>query len=397
MRRLPSLVAVAASAVLLAACSSNGGKSVVSSRSYKGHASEKDTTNFVNAYPATVGTRLDDCQTCHTGGTLTPTGSGDPLTKNACDFCHLIQYPATGYSGQPATYADTLNSYGAAYDAGGRTKAALLALDAADSDGDGSANGVEIAALKYPGDGTSKPGQPNAPQKVFTLAQVQALAQHSEFLLANAKRQPSDEYVTYTGVKLKDLLSAAGVSLADPSITGVTVISPDGFKTDVPIADINRQFPAGQFHAGLDVATLGANCGFVTYPSPLPNGVVDNAAIPGEQWILIGYQRDGGAIPMDPSSLDATSGKINGEGPFRLVWPQDPAGWPDRGSAVHTTCGDGLDYDGMKDHNAGRMSKGVIAIRVNPLPAGYEDFDAKNGGWAYIENSTLVIYGNGIQ
>ena len=43
------------------------------------------------------------------------------------------------------------------------------------------------------------------------------------------------------------------------------------------------------------------------------------------------------------------------------------------------------------------MVRGVIAVRVNPLPAGYEDFDAKNGGWAFIADSTLVVYGYGIQ
>ena len=33
------------------------------------------------------------------------------------------------------------------------------------------------------------------------------------------------------------------------------------------------------------------------------------------------------------------------------------------------------DYDPSLDHNAGSMVRGVIAIRVNPIPDGYEDFD----------------------
>ncbi len=394
-------ISVIAAAALLAACGSSTPNQVVaSSRAYKGHENEKDTTNFVSAYPKAVGTRLDDCQTCHKSGTLTPTGAGAPVTKNACDFCHLIQHPLTGYTGQPASYADTLNAYGSAYNAGGRTKSALLAIDGQDSDGDGdgASNGAEIAAVKYPGDPSSKPGQPNAPQKILTLAQLQALTAHTEFLLANSNKQQFDDYATYKGVKVKDLLAAVGVNPTDPQVTGVTVIAPDGFMKDVSIADVNRQFPAGLFYAGLDTATKGATCGFVNYTSPLPAGIVDGQPIPGEQWITIAYQRDGGAVPIDPSNLDPTSGKINGEGPYRLVWPQATPGAPDRGSQYSpTTSNDGYDYVSSKDHNAGSMVRGVIAVRINPLPAGYEDFDAKNGGWAFISDSTLVVYGYGIK
>ena len=392
---IPTLVAAA----LLVACSSDKTDQVVaSSRAYKGHENEKDTTNLVNAYPKAVGTRVDDCQTCHTSGTLTPTGAGAAVTKNSCDFCHLIQHPLTGYTGQPASYADTLNAFGADYMAAGRTKDALLALDAEDCDGDGATNGAEIAEVKYPGDPASKPGQPNAPQKIFTLAELQALTVHSEFLLANSTKQQFDDYATYRGVKLKDLLAAAGVDPADPLVTGVTVIAPDGYMKDVSIADINRQFPAAPFYAGLDTASLGTTCGFVNYPSPLPAGVLDGQPIPGEQWITVAYQRDGGAIPLDPSNLDPTSGKINGEGPYRLVWPQATPDAPDRGSQYSpTSCNDGHDFVSSKDHNAGSMVRGVIAVRINPLPGGCEDFDAKNGGWAFIADSTLVVYGYGIQ
>src|SRR3990172_7172487 len=143
---IPTLVAAA----LLVACSSDKTDQVVaSSRAYKGHENEKDTTNLVNAYPKAVGTRVDDCQTCHTSGTLTPTGAGAAVTKNSCDFCHLIQHPLTGYTGQPASYADTLNAFGADYMAAGRTKDALLALDAEDCDGDGATNGAEIRSEEH--------------------------------------------------------------------------------------------------------------------------------------------------------------------------------------------------------------------------------------------------------
>lgn len=367
---------------------------LVSSRAYKGHENEKDTTTFVNAYPEALGTRLDDCQTCHKSATLATTSK--PVTKNACDFCHLIQHPdSTITDTQPTKYSDTLNPFGAAYLAAGRNKAGLTSIDGSDADGDGSANGVEIKDGKYPGEAASKPGQPNAPQKVFTMDQLKGLTSHTEFLLANSNKQQYDDYATYKGVKIKDLLVAAGVDVNDAALTGVTIIAPDGYLKDIPVAKINAAYPKGLFYAGLDTATKGATCGFVTYPADLRKDLVDGGEIPEEQWLLLAYEREGKA--MDPSNLDVTSGKINGEGPFRLIVPQTKPASPDRGSQYSpTTCNDGYDYDSSKDHNAGDMVRGVIAIRVNPLPAGVEDFDYKNGGWAYVSNSSLIVYGHGI-
>jgi hypothetical protein len=384
---------------LLAGCDEkNEPQPQVSSHSYKGHSSDLDANTFVTAYPAALGTRLDDCQTCHTGGTFT-SGSGTSVksyTKNACDFCHLIQHPAPDFNEtQPTTFAETLNSFGAAYLAAGRTLDALELIATDDSDGDGFANQDEIDALKYPGDPNSKPGQPAAPMKTFTMAQLQALAVHEEFLLANSNKQQFDDYATYLGVTIADLLTAAGVDPTDAGITGITVIAPDGYLKDVPMANVNQAYPAGLYYAGLDTATLGTECGFVTYPDTLPGGLTDGGEIPGEQWLLLAYERDG--LAMDPSNLDITSGKINGEGPYRLVVPQTEPSKPDRGSQFSpTTCNDGNDYDSAKNHNAGDMVRGVIGIRINPLPEGYEDFDYHNGGWAYIDSETLIVYGYGI-
>ena len=37
----------------------------VESRAYVGHENDRDIQNFIQFYPRAVGTRLDDCQTCH--------------------------------------------------------------------------------------------------------------------------------------------------------------------------------------------------------------------------------------------------------------------------------------------------------------------------------------------
>ena len=50
------------------------------------------------------------------------------------------------------------------------------------------------------------------------------------------------------------------------------MIAPDGYLKDFTVDEITRTFPAGLYYAGLDNATLGADCGFVQYPDKLPVG-----------------------------------------------------------------------------------------------------------------------------
>jgi len=391
-----ALAILLALALPAAVCSAQEG-TAASSRSYRGHASDGDIANFVSVYRSAIGSRLDDCQTCHRGGGFTEAQGGRTVTKNPCDYCHLTQHPVAGYvEPMPAGYRATLNAYGLAYLDSGRTRRALRAIEGLDSDGDGSANGVEIAALRYPGDPASRPGQPSAPMRTFTMGQIRALPSHAEFLLVNATRQAVDYYATYRGVRIRDLLIAAGVDPDAAGFQGVTIVAPDGYLHDVSAREINAAFPRALFYGGLDSMTLGPACGFVKYPSPLPAGVSAGAPIPGEPWLLLAYERDGRAL--DATTLDVTSGRLDGEGPFRLVVPQSAPGAPDRGSAAPpVSCPDGHPFDATADHNGGAMVRGVIAIRVNPLPTGHEDFDHRNGGWAYIESASVVVYGFGVR
>ena len=394
MRKLLVLLLLAA----LAGCSTDGDEDHISSRAYKGHESDADMNNFVSIYPDTIGTRLDDCQTCHKGDTFTYDKGGQiaSVFKNACDYCHLIQHPdETFIEPQPTGYLDTLNPYGADYVQAGRSKQALKDIAGDDSDSDSFSNQDEIADLKYPGDPNSKPGQQVAPLETMTMADLKALPAHEEFLLSNSSKQQYDDYASYKGVKIKDLLEAAGVDLADQAIEGITIVAPDGYMKDFPVDAVLNPFPAGLYYAGLDNAGLGVDCGFVNYPDTLPPNLVDGGEIPGEQWLMLAYERDG--MAMDPCNLDITSGRINGEGPFRIIVPQSTPGSPDRGSNYSPTeCNDGFDYDDSKDHNAGAMVRGVTGIRINPLPAGTEDFDHQNGGWAFIDSESVIVYGHGI-
>jgi len=358
-------------------------KTIVSSRAYKGHENDKDTNNLCSVYPAIVGTRLDDCQTCHIGKMDT---TKNEQVSNACDNCHdLMVHGEGGHS-----FAETLNPFGADYSKNGRTVDALGKIKDLDSDGDSFTNDKEIKDLKYPGSNLSKLGQPNAPMITVSLDKLKSMPSHEQFMLANTSKQQFDDYATYKGVTVKELLSAIGIDTA--GATGVSFIAPDGFVKTIKIDQVNTVFPKALFYSGLDVKTLGQECGFVNYSERMPSGLTDGGTIPDEQWLMVAYERDG--TLMDPCYLDAVALKLNGEGPFRLIVPQSTPGSPDRGQSFSpSNCNDGFDYDSKKDHNAGSMVRGVMAIRVEPMPAGVEEFDYKNGGWAYINSKELLIYG----
>lgn len=100
--------------------------------------------------------------------------------------------------------------------------------------------------------------------------------------------------------------------------------------------------------------------------------------------------RDGD--PLTPGKINATTLKLDGEGPYRLVPPQKIAGSPDRG-CKETAVGDGWDCDNNKNHNAGSSARTVAVIRVDPLPDGTTDFNWYEGGWNLVDRAKLVIYG----
>ena len=359
----------------------------LSSRAYKGHENDVDANNLVSVYPSIIGTRLDDCHTCHTGGM-----EEDKVVSNACDNCHQLMLHVEKVGSH--TVNETLNQFGLDYLNAGRSKDALKSIKDKDSDGDGASNDEEILAQRYPGSNLSKPGQETAPLRIVSLDELKAMNSHEQFMLANTTKQQFDDYVTYKGVKVKALFAALNIDLT--GATGVTVIAPDGFMKTIAIEQVDKVFPQPIFYSGLDVDTLGADCGFVNYPEKMPEGLSNGAPITGEHWLLLAYERDG--MPMEVSYLDAVEGKIIGEGPLRIAVPQSEPGKPDRGLKYSPTdCNDGFDFDDNADHNAGAMVRGVIAIRVDPMPAGAEEFDYMNGGWAYIDGEQLIIYGYNVR
>lgn len=370
---------------------------IESSRSYQGHAADADINNFVRIYQHAVGTRLDDCQTCHKGDTVLDEDQ-EEVRVNPCDYCHFIIHEPEGWSELPTSFAQTLNSYGTAYDGAGRNADAIRDIAELDSDQDGYTNAAEIEDLRYPGDAGSYPGLAVCPVLTVTMDEIRAMPAHTQFGLANANKQQFDYYGTYTGVKIKDLLEAQGVDLT--GATSVEVLAPDGYARSFTLEQINDPCPSHRFYSGLGVEDLGPDCAFVEY-SAETYGYAYGDEISGEQWHILAYQRDG--LPLDPSYLDPATSRIVGEGPFRNIIPpaaaDDALNQPDRGMNWDTS-GCTLpewDYDAAKDHNAGSMVKATVIIRIQPMPEGCEEFDIINGGWAMVDAEQVLIYGHGVE
>jgi len=396
MKRWVVLMAsLCGAAVLASPLTTAGPGTQAASQAYKGHENDADIGNLVRRFPAAAGTRLDDCQTCHRAGAK---GTDAGREYSPCGYCHLLGYPNPRYkTGVPGNYGDTLNAFGLAYRNAGRNVEALGAIAGLDSDRDGFADAEEIAALRFPGDPASRPGQPLAVTRTLSRDDVARLPSHSQFMLMNTPREPTDDYVTFRGVTVLELLKAAGVDPAGAA--GITVFAPDGFSIDYGLVDIVGPFPAGVFYAGPG-KIADPERAFVKYPARPPAGVEDGRPIPGEPWLLLAYEREG--QPLEPSSFEKGTGRLAGEGPFRLIKPQrdlmgDPSrpGRPDR-SRESPLFGDGWDFSPAIDHNAGFCVRGACVIRVNPMPAGVEEYDWRNG-WRLAAEGRIVIYGRGVK
>jgi len=316
MRKLNALAAVGLFVFLLSTA-------LVASAAYQ-HAgdADKDPAVFLTVYPNTAGTKLDNCATCHTGGSETI--GGKTTDYGSCQWCHY-KY---GYNAPHGDIQVTLNPYGKAYNDAGRyptdpVKSAdsLSAIDSYDSDGDGYSNKVEIDAIRYPGNALDDPSKVTAPYRVFSRAQLEAMSQYSEFLLMNASKS-TDFYAQYSGVLVSDLLNTAGML---PSSTGIDAIAPDGFEQYHPLHPatgsyhVFEPYPYSQFYYN-EQADIAKNLstGWCDDSAPSVQGKNPGDKITGLR-MLLAIKRDGAYLT--PGELNPQN-KLDGEGPYRAVLPK---------------------------------------------------------------------------
>lgn len=346
------------------------------------HQGERDSANFLKSHPAKAGGKLDHCALCHGGGQLER--SGTKVVLGSCQWCHF-KY---GYD-KNGPLAATLNAYGRDYLAHGRDAAAITAIAALDSDGDGFSNEVEIGADRFPGNPGDDPKKTTAPMRIYSRAQLEALPQHKEFLLLNASKS-GDDYAEYSGVAMETLLRDAGI-LA--SATGITVFAPDGWSQYHPLRPVHgaAMYPVFATYPGARYHFSPQAVSWCDYGAPSCAGRKAGAPIrvAGGLRMLLALCREG--RPLSRAALNAEN-KLDGEGPYRVIVPQKAPSPPDQSSKAKDQRVL-WPYRGDWDHNAGASTRSVTMIRVEPLPPGTTDIDVREVGWLYIDEARIVIYG----
>ncbi|MEW6381951.1 MAG: GEGP motif-containing diheme protein [bacterium] len=350
------------------------------------HMGEKDSGRFLSIYPDKAGTKLDHCALCHSGGQYEK--KGNKVNLGSCQWCHY----SYGYDGS-GNILTTINAYGKAYHDAGRNAAAVKAIENIDSDGDGFTNKEEIEASRFPGDAGDDPTKKVAPFRVYSKAQLEAMPQHTQFLLMNTSRQ-GDFYAEYTGVPMETLLNDAGIL---DSATGIKAYAPDGWSNyhpldpdpDPELYHIRGVYPPASFQYDSQADTaLGGWCDY-SAPSCAGRNHNDPIFVKGGLKAILAVKRDGAYLTPGILTKQNT---LDGEGPFRLVVPQKTATPPDQSS---TSKNQNViwPYENTWDHNAGSCSRSVTIIKVEPLPPGTTDIDILEAGWNYVDQEKIIIYG----
>lgn len=370
--------------ILLAGCAAALVLTVAGIAAYKTHA-EKDSDLFFKAYPHLTGTRLDSCEACHSRISSPPPGEpkGKPVALSTCDSCHAL----TDYGRKTG---DTLNPYGRDFLKAGRNEGAFAAIAGLDSDRDGVPNGTELKAGTNPGDPATSPDRKPAPYVTLSLEGLmkKKVPTYEQAIFVNvSKSKDGDSYADLRGFKLIDVLEAAGLS---DKAESVDVISLDGYMATFSIAQLRRSYPQAAPVFGLGKETLG-ECGWVRYEA---RNLKEGVPLPDADVLLtfeIGGQK------YQPASINQES-RLVGSGPFRVVAPQmRKPGIPDISSRASDACvqkvPEKFHFNRDYEKNSDYCVKAVIAIRINPMPAGTMDIDWPKHAEKAIAESSIVVFG----
>jgi hypothetical protein len=351
---------------------------------YKGHADDSDVNALLAAYPKLQGSAMDSCATCHRSGEVPDAAMpGKMRRENHCDFCHVIHVQ------QKREAKETLNRYGAAYLAAGRGAKAVQALANRDPDGDGFSNEAEFLRGTNPGAPESNPSARIAPFRVYTVAEMRSMSPvvRETVFVNTTKSRSGDSYSEYRGNRVYEVLQAAGIA---ESADSVDFISLDGYERTHTIEELKKQWPQGAPVMGLGNRELGP-CGWVNY---LASGLDANTPLAAAA-ILFAFEENG--RKLDTAGMDPQTGRIVGAGPLRLIVPQSRISPPDLGQRADPSCASRIaeayrfheDYD----HNGGKCSSAIIAVRVHPLPKGTRDYAWETVREQFISGEKIVLFG----
>ena len=352
---------------------------------YKGHANDSDVNAILGAYPDLKNTAVDACATCHKSGEVSDAGERRGVRdENHCGYCHAV------YVKDKRDIRETLNRYGADYRAAGRGLEAVKTLAQNDSDQDGFSNEVEFFKGTNPGDLTSNPSARIAPYRIYTSAEIGRLvpAISQTVFLNTSHNKAGDFYNTYRGYRVYKMLQAAGIS---DGATSVDFISLDGFVGTFTIDELKRSWPQGTPVMGLSKKDIGP-CGWVNYNVP---GLDSKKALPNAS-IVLAFEENGKKI--EAARMDPESGKISGTGPLRLVVPQARVSPPDVPMYAEKSCQEAAApenrFNDNYDHNGGRSSFSIVAIKVKPLSEGTRDFEWEKVRDQFVAGEKVVIFGS---
>ncbi len=348
---------------------------------YKGHADDSDINAVLAAYPNLKGTATDSCATCHKSG-IVAESAGNVRDENHCGYCHAVHVR------NKLSARETLNRYGADYLAAGRGIKAVRAIAGKDSDGDGFSNEAEMLKGTNPGDSQSNPSAAIAPNRIYTSAELRALSpvvRVTVFLNTSHNKQ-GDSYNEYRGNKAYALLQAIGIS---ENAATVDFISLDGFENTFTLSELKTDWPQGKPVMGLGKETIGP-CGWVNYNVA---GLRETTSLPSAS-VILAYEENGKKI--ETARLSET-GRIVGTGPLRLIVPQFQISPPDLSKFADQSCQDRIPrqyhFNEDYDHNGGRSSFSIVAVRIKPLPKGTRDFDWQSVRAKLLEGESMVFFG----
>ncbi len=352
---------------------------------YRGHADDRDVNALLSAYPALKNTPADSCATCHSGGVVKRIPPGEGMRdENHCDYCHAV------FVRDKKDVRETLNRFGRAYLAAGRSAAAVTALAAKDSDGDGASDEAELKAGTNPGDASSSPARPAAPSRALTVAALKSLVPPvDQVLFLNSTKSRIGRRVQ----RLPRPGPRGRAAGRRPARLGGERGPAVGrwLRADVHARRVEAGLAARPRRRWAWARRSSAPCGWVTYASrrlepgkPLPPAKV-----------LLAFEENG--QPLEKARFEAETGRLLGKGPFRAVVPQFVVSPPDLPLTADPSCPPKVAaehrFHEEYDHNAGASQNAVVAIRVKPLPKGTRDIDWQTTALKRLAAEEVVFFG----